>query len=80
MTFPDVAVAFARWSDVVFETDQLPNLVGALTEGTSVVAPDGSVTIVAPTVPGDYEVELGIQWQTACLKGDGVAYGRITVD
>jgi hypothetical protein len=37
------------------------------------------MTIVAPEAAGDYYVELGVRWQTKCLKGDGVAYSRIKV-
>ena len=74
MTFTDLAVAFAPWSDLGFETDP-PSLVGSPTEGTTVIAADGTVTIVAPDAPGDYMVQLSVDWQTSCLKGDGSAYG-----
>jgi hypothetical protein len=78
MTFPEVIVAFASWSDVDFDTDP-PTLAGTLTEGMAVVAANDTVAIVAPTAPGDYEVELSIHWQSRCVKGDGTAYGRLKV-
>lgn len=41
---------------------------------------DGSISVSAPMTPGDYAVELLPGWQSACLQGDGTAYGRIKVN
>ncbi len=41
---------------------------------------DGSISISAPEAPGDYMVDFHPLWQSACLKGDGSAYGRIKVN
>ena len=41
---------------------------------------DGSISISAPDAPGDYAVELLPIWRSACLQGDGTAYGRIKVN
>jgi hypothetical protein len=41
---------------------------------------DGSISVSAPLAPGDYAVELFPRWQSACLEGDGTAYGRIKVN
>jgi hypothetical protein len=80
MSFLVVRVTLVDWSHVRFPVDGMPDDGGAGVPGSSVIAADGSTAIVAPHQPGDYLVELGIEWWTTCLQGDGVAYGRITVD
>jgi hypothetical protein len=80
MSFPTVRVTLVDWSRVRFPADGMPDDGGARVQGSAVIAADGSTAIVAPHESGDYLVELGIEWRTTCLQGDGVAYGRITVD
>ena len=79
MTIRSVSASSVPWSTVIF--------VGGL--GSSAATPeglvwrlrsDGSISVRAPTKPGDYMVELIPRWQTACLQGDGAAYGRIKVN
>jgi hypothetical protein len=79
MTLADATTTFARWSDIEFVKDQLPSLAGPRTEDVTTQSTDGTVSITAPEKPGDYLVDLWVHWQTACLKGDGVAYGRLKV-
>ena len=41
---------------------------------------DGAISVSAPAEPGDWMVDLTSTWRSACLHGDGTAYGRIKVN
>jgi len=40
---------------------------------------DGSISVSAPREVGDYMVQFGPRFHSACLEGDGSAYGRIKI-
>jgi hypothetical protein len=78
MTFTDMEVRDVPWSTVSFEGG-LGYSSAKPTELTWRSRSDGSISVSAPDAPGDYMVEFGPRWHTACLVGDGSAYSRIKV-
>ena len=75
----DLSAAVVAWSSVVFE--------GGLGSSGDMASPlgwsfrsGGTISVTAPSEPGDYMVTFDVHWFTHCLVGDGVAYGRIKVN
>ena len=79
LALTDVTVRAAPWTNVAFGAG-----LASLPEGGDGLArrarADGSISVRAPTAPGDYLVEFLPRWQSACLQGDGTAYSRIKVN
>lgn len=78
LTLSHVAPGVSLWSDVSFEGG-LANLPADPTPLVWRFRPDGSISISAPTDPGDYAVDFNPRWFGSCLQGDGTAYGRLKV-
>jgi hypothetical protein len=79
LTITDVSVQTVPWSTVDFSG----GLGSSNAERTDLIwrrRADGSISVSAPAKSGDSMVEFDPRWQSACLKGDGVAYGRIVVN
>lgn len=66
------------WGDVDFDGG-LASMRGHPIELAWRRRSDGSLSVAAPEVSGDYAVEFVPRWAGTCLAGDGVAYGRIKV-
>jgi hypothetical protein len=77
ITFNGVQVRLFEWSAIDFSAGLAQP--GASLPGTAALEAAGTASIVAPSVPGEYGIELTTQWVGRCLAGDGVGYGRIVV-
>jgi hypothetical protein len=78
MTLTGATARLYQWTDLSFRSGELPEVKGPATGGSARPDGRGGLLLTAPP-PGEYAVELGIRWTTACLQGDGVAYARVTV-
>ena len=78
LTLSHVSPAVGPWSEVDF-TGGLANLPADLAALDWRYRSDGSISISAPTEPGDYAVDFDPRWFGDCLQGDGTAYGRLKV-
>jgi hypothetical protein len=79
MVLTGVSPTVVPWDTVDF-VDGLGSSSASPTELTRRLRPDGSISVSAPSAPGDYMIEFGLRWHTTCLVGDGVAYSRIKVN
>lgn len=73
-------VTVYEWADFTFAEGELPTLHSAGSPGFATPDAQGAILVTAPARAGDYVLGFTLQWQTACLRGDGVAYGRMLVD
>jgi hypothetical protein len=78
LTLTKVHAASGAWTDVSF-SDGLASWSVSSSELTWRRRDDGSISVSAPDVKGDYAVELGPSWHSDCLVGDGSSYSRIKV-
>jgi hypothetical protein len=78
MTLTEAQVSQVSWATVSFEGG-LGSSSAEPTKLTWRSRADGSISVSAPNEVGDYMVEFGPRWHTACLVGDGSAYSRIKV-
>lgn len=79
MTITTLSAGAVPWSTVNF-AEGLGSSGATPTALAARLRSDGSVSVSAPTAAGDFMVAFGLGWQTDCLNGDGVAYGRIKVN
>jgi hypothetical protein len=79
LTLTEVTARSASWAEVDFAGG-----LASLPEGGDELPwrtrGDGSISVSAPSAPGDYVVEFLPRWHSECLHGDGTAYGRIKVN
>jgi hypothetical protein len=78
LTLASTEARVVPWSTVIFR-DGLGSSAASPAELPVRLRSDGSISVSAPVEPGDYMVEFGPRWHSACVQGDGSAYSRIKV-
>jgi hypothetical protein len=74
----DTQAAASPWSMVTFR-DGLADLGGPAAVVVWRSRADGSLSISAPTMAGDWAISFLPRWRGHCLQGGGTAYARIKV-
>jgi hypothetical protein len=77
LTLTGTVARVVPWSTVTF--DDLASSPATPEDLPWRLRTDGSISVSAPIVVGDYEVEFFPAWVGTCIAGSGAAYSRIKV-
>ena len=79
MTLTQLTVGTVPWSTLDFSAE-LPTTTATPQPAMWHLATNGRIVILAPPDAGDYMLDMAVDWQTECLRGDGTAYARIAIN
>jgi hypothetical protein len=79
MTLIKLTVGTVPWSTLDFSAE-LPSTTAKLKPAMWHLATNGRIVILAPSKVGEYMLDMTVDWQTECLRGDGTAYARIVIN